>query len=966
MPTVLPRCELRLSRHAGTAWTQVMRPWLESGRDRIARRHVVVPTRGQSHALKQRCLAEGVPLLGVEFLTIGLARQKWLALALPDPPAVRDEVLVLGLRALIQERLSALTPDSAAWGFWKSLLSDAGRALEEFKSLLTAGFGPEHFGVPQLRAVFAGLMSWVESLGYSVAPRQNLAAALTAAPPEALRTGAATLIYGFSAENWAEFFDLAAFARRGGDLTVVLPEPELRGARALDEDWIEMWEALLGVEAERLDAPDATSCAGVADLWLGERGAATSSQVLVGRTRADEMVLLVDELAALVASGAGNIAVIFPRADAAHLRLVRLLVARDLPFADLLPTVGPPAVHEQLQRALLAFYARGARLEELLDLWPLLRALNHVRQPLRIIRPLCERVFDELQTHALAAWKARLTELDDPTRGELARIINLLLPAWPEKLTLMDALARFEGVCAHFNLAPPTAWSPLQALAERELRPLPAGIIMEAIESFLPAKSPVADAPGHGGFAPITLTTRRRAAALEWSHVIFAESNAGIWPERVEASCWLPDEQRRALDSAKRFSIGLPADDDRRLLVRQAYGAIARDAREQIIFTAALFEEEEPDLRLAPNAWLERVLLASMPPGSQSGDLERAFSDLARTASPRTDAGAGGVVDDWAAVWRRRQSPVAPFDEYFLSGPPAITRPAHLAARLIERGVADPAVLWFEAVLRLHPVAWRPLERAKERSLGQMVHRMLAHAFSGPPGEGGFRSKPAPAEARGKLDEMLRQVRTRWPDDRYWDSFHAEMAELAGRLLEKVYALETGPYVAVEAALPAGTTIPLESAGRLDVRGRMDLVFLDRPAWEGATVDIVDFKTGTEGALSAARMARGSSLQLGVYLAAAQSLGARSGRVWLLKADGPGAESLEMSELPAALKALRQIGRHLATGRYGALTPDRTEFSRGFDWPLACPPVPHAVLAQKFGLTFELSDNAAVEEDADV
>ena len=40
----------------------------------------------------------------------------------------------------------------------------------------------------------------------------------------------------------------------------------------------------------------------------------------------------------------GNLAVVFPRADAAHLRLARLLTERGLPFNDLLESAGPAGV----------------------------------------------------------------------------------------------------------------------------------------------------------------------------------------------------------------------------------------------------------------------------------------------------------------------------------------------------------------------------------------------------------------------------------------------------------------------------------------------------------------------------------------------------------------------------------------------------------------------------------------------
>ena len=965
MPPAPPACTFRLYRRAEAAWTGVIRPWLEAAPGRLTRRQVVVPTRGQSHALKQRCLVEGVPLLGVEFLTPGLARQKWLAATGAPRPVMRDELLVLGLRILVESRLAALAPDDPAAGFWKSLLSDLERALREFDALLRAGFGPEHFPLPQLREVFGALTAWVGERGYALGPHQSLAAGLTPVEPEAARFAEATLIYGFPAESWEDFFDLAAFSRRGGDLTVVLPEPALRGGRAPDEGWIEMWEALLGVEAATLDAPEPPSGAEVAALWTGEGGGAGRARVLVGQTRGDEMALLAGALADLLAAGADNIAVIFPRADAAALRLTRLLAARGLPFADLLAPVGPPTVDERLQRALLAFHAQGARLEDLLALWPLLRSLNLVRIPPGAARGVCDRLFDELQTHSLAAGQARLAAGTETAWREVRRVADLLLPEWPAELTLTEAGRRVAELCARFNLAPAAGWTAVTALAARETAPQPARAILAAFAALLPGRGPVTDAPGRGVFAPITLTTRRRAAGVAWSHVVLAESNAGCWPERAESSCWLPDEHRQALDAIKRFSLGVFTGDDRRLLARQAYAAIAGDTRGQVIFTAALFEEEEPELRLAPNAWLERVLLAQAAPGGQRADLEQIFAGVARTAPQASADEADPATAEWSAIWSGRRDPAVPFGDHFLSGPPDVTRPSHLAARQIERGVEDPAALWFEAILGVRQVSWRPLARERRKSLGQMAHRLLAQALSGPPADDGFTRKPARDEARDRLAARLAAWRAHWPRDRYWDSFHAELAEIARRLLEKTYALETGPFVAVEAPLPAGASVPLGGHELLAVHGRMDLAFLDRPAWSGAQVDIVDFKTGAVGALSAARMARGESLQLGVYLAAAASLGAAGGRVWMLKPEGGPAESLEMGELPAALQALEQIGRHVATGRYGALTPDRTDFTRGFEWPLACTPVPHSVLARKFALTFGAPAGEPAEESPD-
>ncbi len=947
--TVEPKCELHLARDWDAAWREIVRPWLASP-PALRRDYVVVPTRGQAHALKLRCVREGVPLLGIEFLTPGLARQKWAALTPPARPALGRELLRLNLCALIEERLAPLTPEVPAWGLWKSLQSDPEGALEAFDELIQAGFSARDFPLAALREIFGELEHRVAKSGYDFVARQNIAAALREHPPEP-RPAGRLLLHGFTVEHWKEFFSLAALARQAADVTVLLPEPEF-GRKDGDERWIEAWEKMLGAQAVPLDAPEpAQSGAPVAQLWTGEGGDAARATLLIGQTRADEMQLVAAELAERLAAGAENIAVVFPRADAAHLRLARLLSERGLPFNDLLATAGPAAVDGQLQRALLAFYERGARLEELLALWPLLHALSFTTLAPGEARDVGERAFDARQTHSLAALLPDLAARDRPEWREVARVAALLLPAWPDQLALGDALGRFAAVGAHFHLPGAEAWPALAAYAQQDRRELPAKIVFAALASFLPEKSPAVGVPGRGRFAPITLTTWRRASALAWSDIIFAESNAGVWPARVDSGCWLTDEQREELNRRSRFSVGLFTSDSRAWVEKQGYADLARNTAGRVVFSAALFDEEEPELKLAPNAWVERVMLAGKA-GEAARGVEEQFSGLAREVAVPL-APAETETAPWFEIWRRRRDPLAVFDDYFLCGDPAVTRPTELAARLIERAVQDPAELWFEGVLRLQRVGWSPLVRARKKSLGSLVHRVLATALRGRPVEGAFTELPAPEQAKARLAAGLGELRGQWPADRYWDSFHAELGEMAAVLLDKVYRLPAGGFVAVEAKLPPGTVISLGAeGGPVKIVGRLDLARSDRPGWAGAEVDIVDFKTGADARLSARAMARGASLQLGVYLAAANALGVAGGRVWMLKPDGAKAASIGMSELPEALTALGLLGRQLASGRYGALTADRTDFSHGYEWPLACTPIRQAVLQKKFAATF--------------
>jgi hypothetical protein len=929
---------------------------------------VVVATRGQAQGLKQRCVVENLALLGVEFLSPGLARQKWLSL-IPAKPALGRELLLFELRVAIAQRLQSLEPGDTDQGLLKSLQSDAERALDDSDELLKAGFGPTDFEQPMLKEVFGQLAARVDELGYGLGARQSEQAALAPVAGDAPKIGGRLLVYGLTAETWGEFFNVAAFARRFDEITVVLPEPEFRGRRTLDESWIEVWQTLLGTNALPLDAPPPSqTCEYIASWWGGTAQSEPGEveelplpRVLVGATQTDEMHLVADEVVRLLNADAGEIAVVFPKADAAHTHLVCLLTEREILFVDLLPGVGAPSLETQLQRALLAFYEKGGRLEELLALWPLLRASGLTEVSSGAARDVCSRLFDERQTHAVSAYAEILASRSRPEWKEVNRIVSLLLlPLWPAELTLADAISRFQTVCERLVITLPAGWVSLVKFAERETRVLPAAEIFLLLASFLPEKTQ-AIGSARTGFARVTLTTRRRAEGLAWSHVIFAESNAGIWPQRQTSSGWLTDEHRAALNLRSRFSLGVYGADDRAWLEKRGYASLARDTATQVVFSAALADDAEPETKLAPNSWLERVLWRTDAAG---GDIQAAFERLAVTVprpAPVTNA------DSWLAIWNSRRDATRAFDDYFLSVDPAQIKLEQLSARLIESAVADPAALWFGAVLKAARVEWGPLMRSRKRSLGQLAHRVVAAALRGEFAEGVFFEKPARAEVENRLKVELERFRAMWPADRFWDSFHAALEHACVLLLENLFLLQTGRFMATELRLPAGVLVPLGvSGGSLAVTGRMDVVFRDRTDWLGADVLVVDFKTGSDPLLSAERMGeKGASLQLGVYLAAMRALGAQSGRVWMLKPEPGGVAVMEMGELDQALLPLGQIALHLESGRYGALTPDKSIHApSGCIWPLACTPVPEAVLVKKFAATFG-ETVAKTEDDAD-
>jgi hypothetical protein len=947
-----PGVDLFLSRFADSEWRGIIRPWLEDGRGRLERVLVVAPTRGQTQALKQRCLSEGVPLLGVEFLTPGLARRKR-----GQPAGMGRSLQVLVLRDRIAARLAGLSGEDPARGLWKSLESDIEAALEDFEDLVRGGFGPEDFPRPELREVFGELLAWAPAHGYALGPVQDLGAGLAPAPVGSPAVADRLLILAGGAEGWRDFFGLAALARRCPSVAVVLSEPEFRGKGALAEEWVEVWQKLLGVEARAPDIDDpAETCVGVADLWGGEGGSAERADVLVGRSKSDEMALVADAAERLLSGGSETVAVIFPRAGPGHSRLMRLLAEKGISFADLIGTPGTAPVDTAIQRALVDFYERGCRLEELLALWPLLRVLNLAKVPLAEARHACERLFDDVQSHSLEIHVGLLEKSANPSAQEVARVARLLLPGWPESLSPAAALTRFEEARGRLGVAEPEGWHALQEFARRAPEPMSARVLLDCIRSFLPEQGPAPKAPGRSGFARVTLTTIRRAAGIAWSDAIFVECNSG---ERREPSIWLGDEERAALNRVGRFSLGVQTHEQKAAIERRMLTGIARDTRVRLTFTAARFTEEDPEVSQGPDTWLERVMWAK---GliSEEASWADGFGAHGRSRRSRVPA----KEDAWLEVWLRRRDPSAPFDEHFLCDPSGTFRPTRLSAKQIELGVEDPARLWFEAVLRARRVGWGPFARARRKAIGTLVHRVLARALRGAPVEGPFFEMPVPGAMAGRLEAELSALRARLPADRYWDSFHVDVVRAARELTRRLFELPALPFAAAEVRVPEGATVPVGDSERLAVEGLMDLVLSDRPAWNGSRVEIADFKTGGDARLSARRMnSKGASLQLGVYLHAALSVGA-TGSIWMLKPEERpsriGAEDLDHASARLSL-----LGLHLKTGTYGALTPDRSEHTHGFEWPLACAPISQAVLEEKFARTFGEATVAESEEAAD-
>ena len=1040
--------QVLLAPNASVAWERAVRPWLESGRGTLSHRLVVVPTRGQALGWKQLCVRRGLPLLGVEFLTPGLARRKWLSQATGSRPVLGKEFLLLGLRGLVAERLEAAEARVAAGAppapaesvaIWRSLRSDPERALQALDDLLQAGFSVADFPHRELAELGADLRAWVEGLGHGFGPAQAQVAAGDPLPADTAPLAEDVLVVGLGPENAGEFFNVAALVRRCSRATVVLPAPALRGAAEADaeerpdEAWVTRWETFLGATAELLngseaemDGEDAAAEASSSEGPDNDSAAAARRgeiECLFGTDRMAEAELIVGRVCAWLREDAGarragdaglrgergDIAVVFPGPGALHRLVSGRLRELGVPHHDQVGRAAAPPVDTQVLRGVVDFWARGARLDEVFGLHERLRAMNlaELEAEEAAFRAHVEDRFLETCDHALAsavpeqdgqaasaargrerprsgenkgeagatgdsgdaagagdADRARVDAEDgrsgrDAGREDLRRMAAVLLPAWPARVTLAEAASRLRAVAEAWGLALPEGFETLPAFAAREPRSWPRELVADLVLAFLPETVDAPEPAGKArGFAPLVLTTRRRAEGLPWARMILAQANAGEWPRRREPNPWLDDGARRSLNRGGRGLAALVTSEEASGLERAGYDRLAGDAAVALAVSAAARDEADPDRELAPNGFLERLLWRRGERRPRAALARAAVPARGRTG-PGPAEGAAPMDPRWLETRLGRRDPTRPFDACFLCIDLVDTDEAPLPERLspstLEKGVADPAVLWFRGLLGLEAARRGPLERAMSLRRGQTAHRLLAEAVR-PEGcrQGEWGAMREEADARARLERGLAAERARRPAGQwYWEAEHGRLEALCRALLTRFYANGEGDQVVVEAWLPEAAKLTLPG-WTIPLHGRIDVARADRPGWAGARVHLYDYKSGVaEKALDAARMAaKAESLQLALYLDAVRSLGAAEARIWKLTADE--ATSLGLGELDAALADLPRLLRAMRVGRYGALTPDRNPYGGKLPWvwPLACAPIAERDLRAKYALTF--------------
>jgi hypothetical protein len=697
-----------------------------------------------------------------------------------------------------------------------------------------------------------------------------------------------------------------------------------------------------------------------------ENAVQDGARLLIGQNPAAEMALVFNQVVDWLSQGPCQIAVVFPAKSPAMVDLSRRLIGAGIRFCDEISTTGAPSQEVQLIRALLTYQRVGCGLEDLWNLARLLRGAGLIGLTAGESRDWIERVFDLAQSHSVA--DAIVSSEVGRLRGsdEMIRLIREV-EFWPESLSIGAAMDRVTRSVGRWGIELPIRKDGLEQLRQGGDREYPREAVIDLLIASLPERAPRRGF-ARDDFAPVVLTSRKRAESLVWSHVIFAGSNAEEWPSPPEETYWLSDAARRELNRTLEDSLQLPLKEDASILERLDCLALCNNVVGEVAFSACLQMNDGSEAERTPHPWLERILLSKArfqgnredESGRDSDVFQHGWRGLCRSL-PR-DFAPSPDLKDWLSIWIRRRDAEAPFDSFFYSVEAGGLGGRRWAARLLERGFSDPVILWYEGVLRLYPVSEKKLERSRRKELGLLGHRLLAQALRGDHPSGTIHPALPSDASRTRLGTLLDSWRSRRPSDAYWESFFLELSSIAFGLFDSVAGEIEGRYLAVEYPL-SGDIMLSTVSGEIGISGRVDLAILDRPEWSGASVRVLDFKTGSDKPLDAGKMGRlGQSLQLGVYLQSALSLGARSASVEMIRVGQERGPVITDDELPLIQPAFDVLGRMVHTGKFGQQTADRTRFGRVFEAPLACLPIPFSILEKKIQVTFpENSDGEGLK-----
>jgi PD-(D/E)XK nuclease superfamily len=927
----VPSVCIQLFNHVDDAWEHDLRSWLEEGtRAALSGQKVWMVCRSflQANWLRRRAMEERKPIMGVRFFDLRrLRRELCLRAGLPTPSFGR-ETLSLLLRARMEET-------EAASAF-------AGQVLDALDDLAASGW-LNRFGCAaaiDLLGIPSALHDAVEQIIASLLwrPRVDQTLAEKGLKLPGLRIG----LFGLDALALNQQELLAAAVGASEDARLWLAQALV--SEEIFMQWVERLESRLGGTVTV--TPSEEKLRVYEDLvsrFIYPSGAVPSLPRLVRAERwSDQVAAIVAIAKHELQAGSRNIAVMVPEGSPTGPAVVEALTSTGIAAADEFRSRAMLGRPEKALRWLAKWIGETRTPENLLEFFALLGrgpdGFSRFRQDLF-------RQFDRYQTRSVSKllwsdsshqWVRDLFNIgaDWPPSGRWKE----LEAKWQTALQDFEQfLLRYENVFCpvKISLEPlQPNWDEIQhALGDLLLS---STIFLRFVSDSLSNSGRVSHPDASHRYAPVVVSTPAQLHATSWDSVLLADGVGDLWTKLASRDSLLRQEFRR---SARQQGFLLVSLQEESLLREDSILQLLLHARRSA--TVCFYGKEENGEEIDANrivTFLERTLHAEVeafvPPATDSSD----FADLRRIRASRCDPDRG-------------------FDEYLLNFSSLGLDSIAWSASALQMAVAAPGTFGFRMLFGLERNWDLGFKRDERKTLGILVHRLLAQILRNPFGDlfatglSELRQSPVLRESRGPdahryVKKLVRELDLP-RDDLWWNSLVEKTVYFVERMLNEIGPwLEKFPYGVSEHS----TQDLVTEDPKIILKGRFDLLLAAANAVPGTGITIVDFKTA--GSPRQIKADTGEGFQFVAYRLLAEAMGAAfCNQIAVLPTGSKDlGEQKEPEEIERKLAELAWMQAHTCFGQAPLL---RVEFGLRETLPLATLPIPTWILRRKRMVTLE-------------
>ncbi|MDD5261165.1 MAG: PD-(D/E)XK nuclease family protein [Methylacidiphilales bacterium] len=935
---------IRLFRFAEDAWQGGLKDWLQAQASVCLAGEeawLVAADTAQAAWIRRRAGLEGLSLLGIRFLTAGSLRKELSRL-------LGSETRLLGRESLeFLLKLEALKHDSAEA---RAVALNPGPCLQALDDLGRAGWSGDETDMGEVPSPIG---RWLKVLTASKAWTSAIDTDLLARARKPVSAPLHLCFWAWDAGFYPEKLLLEAALRAAASSELYVPLP----IADPDMAWVEELERVCGVGHDVCPASDyrSTNEALVEHLFRrGEGESVPAAPVLMtGATQEDQVDLAERQVLKWLpdCGREDRIGVVAPPSSPTGRLLLRRLLEAGIPVQDEAGGRVPPDASAVLQKCLARYYLSGEMVEEFLSL---LAAAQQIPGAARLPDPVRLRaglhdIFGGCPTRRVPL----LMEKIGPDAGPVLQAARKLaegLGAWPQEAGWAELKTKWQAACDCLGVGVECLeplWSRLDAvLADRRVQ---GRAFLEYVNELLESARFARDEEAVHPFAKVALVTLAKASYQSWKHLIFLDSNEGVWPISRDENPFLDDGLRRSLNQKRGPGYGrLLATLDLARLEQKRLMDLLENCRGEAALLAQGFDTLNPVQPLYPNELFLQCLML------EAGDKpvlklweDRIQSDARPTLSAGCDAIlAGKEARHLAEVRRRRMDPALPFDEYSFCYPPGSGGNRSWSVTGLEKACEYPATFALRQLFRAESAQEQNFERNERWITGILAHEWIRRCLKdGLPGAAELEKRRQ--EVERQLREEFLATRTLWRET-VFQSCRWAVRECLSRLCRQ----DAGRWEIVKSEEPIEGHVTTEG-GILALRGRMDLVLRNRAEWSGSDAWIVDFKTSRRQTPTPQQLERGEGLQFAGYLLLALEQGAKTVSVQCLSPRTSGGCNLTGEHAESARRGLALAARLLASCRFGMKGALFDDYKRTEMLPMATVPVDLQILEAKAALTHE-------------